>query len=418
MDKTELRKNVAARLNNLTETAAEILMDIIRFPSVCGEEMGVVKYMKEVMKSSGFSPRIVPLNPSIKNHPEYTFYTSEPSWEGRGSLVTDYGGKSGGRSLTLNSHLDVIPAGAWIEGYDPHRDGDTIIGRGACDDKGGVVSGYLALRALAECGIVTSGRLSLHNVIDEETGGNGTLSLLVDGYTSDAAIIGECTDNSICPSNRGAVWFQLKTTGISTHMGEIENGISAIEKAVQAINILKEYERYLIENFMDHPYFRGLKHRPIQLCVGMIRSGVWPSMVPDKCEVEGGMGFLPNKDMLDVESEMKQWILDRGDEWLRSHFEIRFDKLHNAAYEVPPEHPFVTTMQDAARHSGLSDRLQGWPVSCDARLYGRVAGMPAICAGPGLLKHAHSATEQVKLSEIIKTAKLFAFTAMDWCGVE
>ncbi|MFA6472147.1 MAG: ArgE/DapE family deacylase, partial [Candidatus Latescibacterota bacterium] len=398
MDRQKLRKHVAARLDAMGETAAEILMDLIRFPSVCGEEMGAVNYMKDLMESSGFSPRIIPINPAIKNHPEYTFYTKEPSWEGRGSLVTDYGGAGKGRSLTLNAHLDVVPAGVWAEGYDPRREGDSIIGRGACDDKGGVVASYLALRALSECGIVTSGRLSCHHVIDEETGGNGTLSLLADGYTSDAAIVGECTNNVICPSNRGAVWFQLTTTGISTHMGEIENGISAIEKAVQAIDILKEYERYLIDNFMDHPYFRGLKHRPIQLCIGMIRSGVWPSMVPDKCEVEGGMGFLPNKDLREVESEMRQWILDRGDEWLRTHFEIRFDKLHNAAYEVPPDHPFAAAMQDAAKYAGLSDSLQGWPVSCDARLFGRVAGMPVICAGPGQLKHAHSATEQVCLS--------------------
>jgi len=274
------------------------------------------------------------------------------------------------------------------------------------------------MRALKECGIRTAGRLSCHHVIDEETGGNGTLSLLAGGYTADAAIVGECTGNVICPSNRGAVWFQLTTTGISTHMGEIDNGVSAIEKANQAIEILKQYEKYLIHNFMDHHYFRDMKHRPIQLCVGMIKAGVWPSMVPDYCEVEGGMGFLPNKDLLEVEEEMRQWILDRGDEWLKNHFELRYDKLHNAAYEVPRDHPFVLAMQNVAADSGLSDELKGWSVSCDARLFGRVSGMPAVCVGPGLLQHAHSATEQVKLSEIIKTAKLYAFTAMEWCGVE
>ncbi|MCD6308984.1 MAG: M20/M25/M40 family metallo-hydrolase, partial [Candidatus Latescibacteria bacterium] len=241
--------------------------------------------------------------------------------------------------------------------------------------------------------------------------------LLNGGYTADAALVAECNDNIINPANRGALWFQLTTTGKATHMGEIDNGVSAIEKANEAIAILTEYEHYLIDNFMDHHYFRNLEHRPIQLCIGMIRSGEWPSMVPDKCEVEGGIGFLPNRDIDDIKAEMKQWILDRGDDWLREHFDIRYEKLHNAAYEIPPDHPLVDCLSGVAKDAGISDEIRGWTVSCDARLFTRVADMPVITLGPGSLVHAHSTTEQVKISEMIKTAKVYAFTAMDWCGV-
>ncbi|HUT64080.1 MAG TPA: ArgE/DapE family deacylase, partial [Anaerolineae bacterium] len=395
-----------------------VLMNLIRFPSVCGEEMGAVNCMKEVLLSAGFNPSIIPMNPEIKSHPEYTQYTIEPEWEGRGNLITVYGGNGKGKSLILNAHIDVIPAKSWPDAFEPKRNDDIIIGRGACDDKGGVVAGYIAMRALAECGITTAGSLNLHIVIDEETGGNGTLSLLYNGHNADAAIVAECTDNVICPANRGALWFQLTTTGISTHMGEIDKGISAIEKATRAIDILKDYEHYLIENFMDHHYFQGLEHRPIQLCIGMIKAGEWPSMVPDHCEVEGGIGFLPNKDIDEVKYEMRQWIKEKGDTWLCEHFNLRYDKLHNAAFEVASNHPFVTCMRAVAPEAGISSHIQGWPVSCDARLFPRVADMPVITIGPGKLEHAHSRNEQVKLSEIVKTAKLYAFTAIEWCGVE
>ncbi|MFC1693954.1 ArgE/DapE family deacylase [Candidatus Latescibacterota bacterium] len=418
MTLTDYRKKVADRIDKLKGHAAEVLMDLIRFPSVCGEEMGAVTHMKKVLESAGLSPSTIPLDPSIRSHPEYTRYTKEPSWEDRGNLVTDCGGNGDGRSLILNAHLDVIPAHEWQEAFEPRREDDTIFGRGACDNKGGVVSGYLAMRALAECGIITSGRLSLHHVIDEETGGNGTLSLIAGGYTADAAIVGECTDNVICPANRGALWFQLTTTGVSTHMGEIDNGISAIDKANQAIAILKEYEQYLIDNFMDHPYFHSTEHRPIQLCIGMIKAGEWPSMVPARCDVEGGIGFLPNKDIDDIKREMRQWITEKGDDWLRKHFELRYDKLHNDAYEIPPTHPFVNVMRNAAAMAGINCQIRGWTVSCDARLYPRAAGIPAITVGPGKLIHAHSKSEQILLSDILKTAKLYAFTAMEWCGVE
>jgi len=417
MSLNDLQTKVGERIEDLKEHAADVLMDIVKFPSVCGEEMGAVECMKDAIESSGFSPEIIPLDPAIKSHPEYSHYTNEPSWEGRGNLVTEYGGDGNGKSLILNAHLDVVPAEGWPEAYNPKRDGDIITGRGSCDDKGGVVAGYIAMKAMKDCSIETSGKLSLHHVIDEETGGNGTLSLLNGGYTADAAIVAECNDNVINPANRGALWFQLSTTGISTHMGEIDNGISAIEKANQAIDILKEYEKYLIDNFMDHHYFNGLPHRPIQLCIGMIQSGEWPSMVPDRCEVEGGIGFLPNKDIDDIKEELKQWIRERGDDWLKEHFDIRYDKLHNAAYEIPPDHPLVTCMRKVAPDAGISDHIEGWSVSCDARLFPRVAKMPVITLGPGKLVHAHSASEQVEMQEMLKTAKMYAFSAMEWCGV-
>jgi len=412
----DVKRAVSNRIDGLAEHGAEVLIDLIRFPSVCGEEMAAVAYWRGVLDAAGLDARLVPMDPAIQEHPAFTPYTTAPPWEGRACLVTEYGGEAG-RSLILNAHLDVVPAHTWPEAFEPRRDGDVIIGRGAADDKGGAVAQYLALRALRECGVALAGRMSLEAVIDEETGGNGTLSLLVNGYTADAAIVAECTGNMVCPANRGALWFQLTTTGVSTHMGEIDNGVSAFEKANQAIGILKEYERYLIENFMDHPYFQGLPHRPIQLCIGMVRAGQWPSEVPDTCRVEGGIGFLPNKAIEEVQREMHAWLRERGDAWLCDHFELSFDKLHNAAYEVPPEHPFVQCVQGAAREAGLSDRLQGWTVSCDARLFPSVAGIPAITFGPGELVYAHSAQEQVRLSEILKAARLCAFAAMDWCGI-
>ncbi|MCP4644343.1 MAG: M20/M25/M40 family metallo-hydrolase, partial [bacterium] len=173
----------------------------------------------------------------------------------------------------------------------------------------------------------------------------------------------------------------------------------------------------LVEHHMDHPYFRDLPHRPIQLCIGMMRGGEWPSRVPDRCEVEGGLGFLPNKDLEEVKAEMGEWIRERSDDWLRNHFELHFEKLHNAAFEVPPTHPFVQCVRGAAAHAQLSDEVKGWTVSCDARLFPHVANMPVVTVGPGELAHAHSSQEQVALGDVLQAAKLYAFAAMDWCGV-
>ncbi|MCP4643550.1 MAG: M20/M25/M40 family metallo-hydrolase, partial [bacterium] len=229
------KRRVAQRVHELAEHGAEVLMDLIRFPSVCGQEMEAVRHMKATLEAAGLPPRIVPMDLRTKEHAEYTAYEKEPPWEGRGNLVAEYGGAGKGRSLILNGHLDVVPAESWPGAFEPKRDGDVIAGRGAADAKGGVVATYLAARALVDCDVEVGGRLSLHHVIDEETGGNGTLTLLDNGHTADAAIVAECTDNVICPANRGAVWFKLITTGKATHMGTIDEGVSAIDMAHRAV---------------------------------------------------------------------------------------------------------------------------------------------------------------------------------------
>src|SRR3954447_13084073 len=64
------------------------------------------------------------------------------------------GGGGGGHSLLLNGHIDVVPAAeadGW--GHDPFdpqvRDGN-VVGRGACDMKGGIAAMVLAAEVLAE----------------------------------------------------------------------------------------------------------------------------------------------------------------------------------------------------------------------------------------------------------------------------
>ena len=108
MNTSDMKQAIAQRIESLREDAAELLMDLVRYPSVCGDEMGAVNHMRERMVRDGFSPKIITMDESIKSHPEYTHYTVEPSWEGRGNLVTDYGGAKGGRSRVPPDHAAVL----------------------------------------------------------------------------------------------------------------------------------------------------------------------------------------------------------------------------------------------------------------------------------------------------------------------
>ena len=57
--------------------------------------------------------------------------------------------------------------------------------------KGGTVSLLLAMDAVKSCGIKLKGDVIFQSVIEEESGGAGTLAAVLRGYRCDGAIIPE-----------------------------------------------------------------------------------------------------------------------------------------------------------------------------------------------------------------------------------
>jgi acetylornithine deacetylase len=321
----------------------------------------------------------------------------------------------GGRSLTLQTHSDVVPAGEWPRAFDPLVDGGRIIGRGATDCKGQIVTMLCALRALDELGVALAGDVECQVVIEEEVGGNGALALIRQGCQADGVIVLEGSDLNIHPANRGAIWFRLTTYGKSLHMGRRHEGVNAIEQMMEAIRLILQYEERLIGESRGQPLFARYEN-PVQVCLGTVHAGGWPSMVAGECVLEGGVGFLPNKRMAAVKQELWDAMMQTEDEWLRTHLKLEFPKLHNDAYQIPADHPLPVTLQAASRELGLSGEVFGWNVSCDARLYKCLADLPTVVFGPSDIRQAHAAGESIGIDEILTGAKVLALSIARWCG--
>jgi acetylornithine deacetylase len=75
------------------------------------------------------------------------------SFEGRPQLIARWPGSGGGRSLILNGHIDAVsvePRSAWsIDPFAGEISGSRLIGRGACDMKGGVAAMVVAAETVA-----------------------------------------------------------------------------------------------------------------------------------------------------------------------------------------------------------------------------------------------------------------------------
>ena len=412
-DRRRFRQSVEHQRERITG----LLSRLIRLDTTHGKEAEIQELLRGELEGLGLETQFQQIRESLRSDPDYTQPENPVPYAGRPNLFGFRRGRGGpGRSLILNSHVDVVPAAAdWADAFSGRVEGDVVHGRGAVDCKGQIVTILAALQALQDAGVALSNDLIVQFVIEEEVGGNGALAAILDGPRADGVIVLEASQMLIHPANRGAIWFRATVEGKSVHMGRIREGVNAIEKAMEMIRRMRAYESRLVADCAGHPLFLEYEC-PAQVNIGTMHAGDWPSAVAGFAVVEGGVGFLPNKRMEDVQRELYEAVLQTDDDWLRTHFQIEFPKLHNDAYEIPADHPLPLTMKAGCEAIGLDSRITGFIVSCDARLFWHRGKMPVIVFGPGSIGEAHSTHEHIRISEILTAAEALAETVVRWCG--
>jgi acetylornithine deacetylase len=404
---------LAPFLAGQADRARDVLCRLIAFRSTTGAEDGIQAFLYDLLLRAGFPARLAPIDDSIDADPDYTPVPGRKSYRGRPNVVVALSGAGGGRSVIVNTHTDVVPAPDGM--FAAATDHGIVRGRGACDAKGQVVTLILALQALRELGVPLAGDVEAQLVIEEEAGGNGSLSAIVGGHPADAAVVLEPTGLVVRSANRGAAWFRLTIAGRSVHMGRSREGVSAFDEMLGLVPVLKEYEAILREasrgtaGFPDDP-------SPVVVNIGRVRAGDWPSTVPGECVAEGGIAFLPNRTARRIEEEVQALIQARAAPWAREHARFELAGLRNEAFETPAGHPAVTTFRAAAEEVLGPHPAEGWNASCDARLFFHRGGMPTLVFGAGDLGHAHSQDEQIDMRDILRAAEVLARFLARWCG--
>lgn len=238
-----------------------------------------------------------PVNPLIAKHPFFSqpYYTSTPETPaGLGATLTyrdrsnlllmlDGCGQSGGGvNQAINAHIDVVRP------YIPPRvEGGKVFGRGACDDKGAVVAFMAALKLVGNYLKASRKRLASHLtgmiVIEEEMGGNGSLSLAMDRELKkryDSMMVLECCGGRIHPGNRGALWYKVEAYAAGGRLNLFEASAFIIEQM--------EKEGRAIKAESNHPLF---PHRPVQTCHGIIGPyGEHPSRINARVDLDVVLG--------------------------------------------------------------------------------------------------------------------------------
>lgn len=419
----QYREQIRTQLDQIRPAATELLQEWVRAASLMGYERGIQEKIAEKLSVMGLEVDIWEMDGEELQKHDY-FVSPRTSFQGSPNVVGVWRGTGGGRSIILNGHVDVVPEGdrnQWE--HDPYSgtivDGK-LYGRGSTDMKGGNLASLLAIQLLQDLGIRLKGDVIFQSVVEEESGGAGTLATILRGYRADAALIPEPTNLKIFPKQQGSMWFRLLVKGRSAHGGTRYEGVSAIEKSLLVVKAVADLEKKRNERITD-PLYAKLPI-PIPINIGVIEGGKWPSSVADLVKLEGRMGVAPGEEMEAAKLEMQEalHLLAEVDPWFAEHpVELEWFGARWVPGAVDLDHPLMQVLTKTYQEvKGEDPIIQASPWGTDGGLLTKLADTPAIVMGPGVTAVAHFPNEYIELDAVFACAEIFALTLLEWCGVE
>ena len=415
VDAHEIAAAVAAEASFMKD----VLCRLVEAPTTLGNEEPGQEVMREAFRELGLEPVDMPLDEEmLRTHPA----ASPFSWDvsDKRNVVADWQpAGEGGRSLVLNGHIDVVAEASslWRTApYTPVREGDWIYGRGAGDMKAGLAVILGAVKGLQALGLAPLAPVQLQSVVEEECTGHGALQAAVSGLRADACVVTEPFPASISVSQVGVLWFHVDIAGLPAHAGDARDGANAIEASFSVVAALRRLEAELNES--PPPPYDAFSH-PINLNVGVISGGDWPSTVAAECTLSCRLALYPGQRVDWLQAKVEHAVAGAAGThaFLAAHPPgVRYDGFACVGTEIDAGHPLVTTLSESyAAVEGVAPELVPTTATSDARLF-LLEGIPAVCFGPWA-ENVHAVDERVNMPSMITAAQALAVFVRDWCGV-
>jgi acetylornithine deacetylase len=400
----------------------ELLVKLVEAPTLLGHEAPGQAVMRDAFVELGLDPVDVPLDPeALRDHPG----ASPFSWdvEGKVNVVAAWppAEPADGRSLVLNGHIDVVspaPESMWASPpFSARRDGDWLYGRGAGDMKAGLVAIAGAVRGLKAMGLAPRAPVDLQSVVEEECSGNGALACVLAGRTADAVILTEPTSGGIQNSQVGVLWFGVRVRGKPAHAGDAPEGQNAIEAVFPIVSALRDLEAELN---VDPPAPYDVYSHPINLNVGVIRGGDWPSTVAGESVTQFRLALYPGTGVENLKRRVEETVsaATAADPVLAGfEVEVLYDGFACEGFTLEPDAPVTGALSEAAeRVAGAAPPVFASTATTDARSFQLYGNTPALCFGPHS-EGIHGVDERVLLSSMVETAQVLGLFIGDWCGL-
>jgi acetylornithine deacetylase/succinyl-diaminopimelate desuccinylase-like protein len=364
------------------KSVVELLQDLVAIPSVnpAGHpgtdrtgEQGVADYVAEFLRTCGAEVQI--------RHIEI----------GRPNVIATFAPSRAAAHLAFAPHLDTVSvAGMTIPPFDPVVRNNRVYGRGSTDTKGPMAAALWALREWARSPARNDSRVqwTFLGLMGEEATNEGAIEVAKHGFSCDLAMVLEPTELGVVTAHKGALWFEITTSGIACHGSTPDRGKSAIYAMGR---VLEHLETKTIPALAREPH---PTLGPSTLNVGTIAGGSKINIVPDHCRIEVDCRVVPG-----IEAEELRASLENELRAIVPETSVRVQRS-SRPLDTSTALPWVSRLGAEAR--GFTTA----PWFSDAS-YLSGPHCPSVCIGPGSIAQAHTKDEFISLRDLEEGAHFF-----------
>ena len=330
-------------------------------------------------------------------------------WPESPAVVARLDSGAPGRWLQFNGHLDTVHLP-----FEPPavRDG-VLTGSGSADMKGGIAAAVEAMRALRDCGLPRSGGILLtaHDHHEAPWGDGRQLAALIrDGYVGDGVLLPEYLADRLPGAGRGMGVFDIRLTRPGEAVHEVlrpPETPDVVAAGAALVGELKDLDARLSQT-------RHEVSGRDSVFVGQLESGEIFNQAPVACRLQGTRRWVSQGRGETVREELAALA---GSVASRFGAEARVEfQIVGEAFELRQEDPLVEAFQAAVE--GVDGAALPWadkPFLDDGNRFCGQAGIPAITHGPAATG-AHTTEERVPVAELVRVARVYAATALNFCG--
>lgn len=344
------------------------------------------------------------------------------------NVVARRDGKTRGKTVHFNGHIDVVPAGdGWtVDPWAGEVHDGRLYGRGSCDMKGGIAAAVIAVETLVDLFPDLPGALEISGTVDEESGGFAGVAFLArKGVLSkprvDHVIIPEPLDvDRVCIGHRGVWWAEIETYGRIAHGSMPFLGDSAIRHMGA---LLARFEQELFPRLAQRRTAMPVvpeAARASTLNINSIHGGQPEGLdglpspcVADSCRLVLDRRFLVEERIEDVRGEVVAILEGLARERPGFRWQLR-DLMTVEPVLVDRTLPVPRTVAQAIRRVlGREPAFVCSPGTYDQKHILRIGRLEdCVAYGPGILDLAHQPDEFVIIDDMVASAKVMALAAL------
>lgn len=386
-------KEILSRSKKYEKEMTKFLRDMIRIPSESSGEELVILRIKEEMEKVGFD---------------------EIKIDKMGNIIGRIG--NGNHLIAMDAHIDTVGIGEinnWIfDPYEGYEDEDTIGGRGASDQEGGMAAMVYAGKIIKELGLDSDYTLLVTGTVQEEDCDGLCWQYIIeeDKIKPEFVVITEPTNLNIYRGHRGRMEIKVSTSGISCHGSAPERGDNAIFKMAPILSELEALNHRLLDN-----EFLGKGTLTVS---EIFYSSPSRCAVADGCSIsidrrltDGETYLSAIKEIEDLKSVKEAKAKVEMYEYARPSYTglVYPTKSYFPTWVLPENHVVCESTVKAYEELFLKKPLvDKWTFSTNAvSIMGR-HNIPCIGFGPGKEEQAHAPNEITYKEHLVKACAMYA----------